>query len=94
MAAALVAALASVVYALSAVGWVGSLALVLGGFARFGCPRAITTIVCVAAWAVATWTHWGWAAVYEETGACLFLGTRVVHDQRPLEDLVRCEIPT
>ncbi len=42
---------------------------------------ACLAFVCVTAWAVATWAHWGWVAVYEEIGACVFPGVAVVHDQ-------------
>ena len=67
--------------------------LVLLGFALFRRPRATTTIVCVAAWMVATWTNWGWEVVYEATGACVFPGVIIVQEPGSLGDLVQCGTP-
>ena len=93
LAAAIVATLALLVYEKSAIGWVASPTLVLLGFALFRRPRATTTIVCVAAWTVATWTNWGWEVVYEATGACVFPGVIIVQDPGSLGALVQCGTP-
>ena len=94
LAAAIVATLALLVYEKSAIGWVASLALVLSGFALFRRPRATTTIICVTAWAIATWTNWGWEVAYEETGACIFPRALVLDTRGLFEDEVRCDQPT
>jgi hypothetical protein len=94
LAAAIVATLVLLVYEESAIGWVASLVLALSGFALFRRPRATMTIVCVAAWTIAAWTNWGWATVYEETGACIFPGALVLDTDGLFEDEVRCDQPT
>ena len=89
VAIALVAATAVLVWVGSTLAWVSSLALVLVGFVCFRRPGAFLTVVCVVAWVAVTWTQWGWVAVYEETGECLFPATL----EDPLPDTVPCELP-
>ncbi len=69
----LMAATAALVGVDSTLAWLSSLALVIVGFVLFRRPGEGLMVVCVAMWAAVTWTHWGWVAVYEETGVACFL---------------------
>jgi hypothetical protein len=93
LAGGIVATFAIFMFTMSAVGWVASPMLVLAGYALFRRPPAATTIICVGAWTIATWTNWGWETLYEEAGTCIFPGAWVLHTGEYSEGAVRCELP-